>query len=82
MGSNRTLAFVQKFEILRIKEDSHPLDGSRIFLVQIAVDGVPCMPFWTHVAERRAKGEEAWLEGLKENAVDMVARFGRQPALA
>lgn len=71
-----------KFEIMRIQEHSHPLDASRLFLVQIAVDGTPCMPFWSHIQQRRELGEEAWLESLKENAANLVAEYGRAPALA
>lgn len=64
-------------EIIKIKEESHPQDHSRIFLVQIAVDGVPCVPFYSHVIQRRQLGEEGWLRSLCENAEDMIAQFGR-----
>ena len=70
-----------KFEIMRMKEVSHPHDGSKMYLVQIAVDGKPCIPFWEYEARRRRVGEEAWLQGLCDNAQSLIASHGVQPAM-
>lgn len=70
------------YEIIRIKEQTHPQDFSRIYLCQIAVDGVPCTPFFSHSIQRHELGEEAWLISLYENAEEMIRQFGRAPALA
>jgi len=69
------------YEIIKIKEESHPQDHSRIFLCQIAVRGVPCVPFYSHVIQRDQLGEEAWLKSLCDNAEQMIADYGRAPAL-
>lgn len=70
-----------KYELIRIKEEAHPADSSRIFLVQVAVDGVPCVPFYSHSIQRKELGEEAWIESLFENAEMLVREHGRAPAL-
>lgn len=70
------------FEILRIKECSHPQDGSRTYLVQIAVDEKPCIPFYDHEINRRTLGEEAWIESLKSNAAGLLREYGPQPVIA
>lgn len=70
-----------RHEIIKIAEHTHPQDFSRIFLCQIAVDGVPCVPFWSHAAQRRELGETAWLQSLFDNAEQMVRDYGPAPAL-
>jgi hypothetical protein len=70
-----------RFEILKIKACVHPQDASRTWLVQIAVDGKPCVPFYDHEARRQRMGEDAWFEALKENAAQLVADYGPQSAL-
>lgn len=69
------------FEIIKIKEETHPQDFSRIYLCQIAVDGNPCVPFYSHSIQRRELGEEGWLRSLYENAEQLVMDYGRAPAL-
>lgn len=69
------------FAKIVIKEQSHPQDFSRIFLCQFAVDGVPCVPFYSHVIDRQRLGEEGWLRSLYENAEQLVRDYGRAPAL-
>jgi hypothetical protein len=71
-----------RYEIIRIKEHSHPQDFSRLFLCQIAVDGRPCVPFWSHVAQRAELGEEAWIASLYENAEHLLLEYGPAPALS
>jgi hypothetical protein len=71
-----------RYEIIKIKEESHPQDFSRIYLCQIAVDSIPCVPFYSHAIQRRELGEEAWLNSLYENAEMLVKEYGRAPALA
>jgi len=71
-----------RYEIIKIKEQSHPLDFSRIFLCQIAVDGVPCVPFYSHAIQRKELGEEGWLQSLYENAEQMIHDHGPAPALS
>ena len=68
-------------EVVKISEHVHPQDFSKLYLVQIAVDSKPCVPFWSHEAQRRELGEEAWLQSLFDNAEDLIARFGPAPAL-
>jgi hypothetical protein len=70
-----------KFRRILIKEETHPQDLSRIYLVQIAVDDQPCVPFWSHEIERRRLGEENWWRSLCENAAGLIAQYGPQPAL-
>ena len=67
--------------IVKIAEHVHPQDFSKIYYCQIAVDDVPCVPFWSHEIQRRQLGEEAWLQSLFDNAEDLIARFGPAPAL-
>ena len=68
-------------EVVKISEHVHPQDFSKLYLVQIAVDSKPCVPFWSHEAQRCELGEEAWLQSLFDNAEDLMARFGPAPAL-
>ena len=68
-------------EIIKISEHVHPQDFSRLFLCQIAVDGAPCVPFWSHAAQRAELGEEAWLESLYQNAEHLLREYGPAPAL-
>jgi hypothetical protein len=70
------------FEIIKIKEQTHPSDFSRIYLCQIAVDNVPCVPFFSHSIQRKELGEEAWLKSLCENAEMLVRDYGPAPALS
>lgn len=67
---------------IKIVTTTHPQDFSTVYYCQFAVDGVPCVPFWSHKAERERLGEDRWYRGLQENAVDMLARFGPAQALA
>jgi hypothetical protein len=71
-----------RYEIIKIKEMSHPQDCSRIFLCQIAVDSVPCTPFYSHSIQRKQLGEEGWLQSLYENAEQMIHDYGPAPALS
>jgi hypothetical protein len=70
-----------RHDIIKIAEHTHPQDFSRLYLCQIAVNGVPCVPFWSHAAQRRELGEEAWLRSLFDNAENLVAQYGPAPAL-
>lgn len=70
-----------RHELIKVQEHTHPQDCSKLFLVQVAVDEIPCIPFWSHVAQRIELGEEAWLKSLADNADDMIAKYGRAPAL-
>lgn len=70
------------YEIIKIKEQTHPQDYSRIFLCQIAVDGKPCVPFFSHAIQRKELGEEGWLKSLFENAEMLVRDYGPAPALS
>lgn len=70
-----------RFDRIKIAEHTHPQDFSRLYLCQIAVDGKPCVPFWSHEAQRRELGEEAWLQSLNENAEHLLAEHGPAPAL-
>jgi hypothetical protein len=72
----------RKFEIMRIKESVNPQDFSTAYLVQIAVDGKPCTPFWSPAEHRKTMGEDAWVASLKENAEHMLMQFGPAPAMA
>jgi hypothetical protein len=68
-------------EIVKISEHIHPQDFSKLYLVQIAVDAKPCVPFWSHEAQRRELGEEAWLQSLFDNAENLIHQYGPAPAL-
>lgn len=68
-------------EIIKLTDHVHPQDFSKLYLVQIAVDAKPCIPFWSHEAQRRELGEEAWLQSLFENAEHLLAQYGPAPAL-
>lgn len=68
------MALIEK---IAIQEHTHPEDGSRLFLVQFAVDGVPCVPFWSNVVERKAMGDDAWIASLRERAESLVWQYGR-----
>lgn len=70
-----------KYTVVKIKEESHPQDHSRIYLCQIAVDGKCCVPFYSHVIQRNELGEEGWLKSLFENAEQMLADYGPAPGL-
>jgi hypothetical protein len=70
-----------RFSIVRIKEQTHPQDFSRLYLVQIAVDDVPCTPFFSHEIQRRELGEQAWLLSLYDNAEMLVREYGRAPVM-
>jgi hypothetical protein len=70
-----------RFDIIKIKEMTHPQDFSRLYLCQLAVNGIPCVPFYSHEIQRRELGEQAWLESLKENAAGLLAEHGPAPAL-
>jgi hypothetical protein len=70
-----------RYEIIYLKEHIHPQDSGLVYLVQLAVDGTPCTPFWSHAIHRRQLGEEAWMQSLRENAESLVAEYGRAPAL-
>jgi hypothetical protein len=70
-----------RHEIIKIAEHVHPQDFSRVYLCQIAVNGIPCVPFWSHEAQRRELGEEAWLQSLYDNAEHMIFEYGSAPAL-
>lgn len=70
-----------KHSIIKIKEMVHPQDFSRLYLCQIAVDSVPCVPFYSHAAQRMELGEDAWVQSLFENAEHMLQQFGPAPAL-
>jgi len=69
------------YEIIKIKEESHPQDHSRIYLCQIAVRGIPTVPFYSHSIQRQNLGEEGWLKSLCESAEDMLAQFGRSDSV-
>jgi hypothetical protein len=71
-----------RHSIIKIEPRIHPSDFSTVYLVQIAVDEVPCVPFWSHKIERIRLGEEGWLKALFENAEHMLKEFGRAPALS
>jgi hypothetical protein len=66
---------------IKIVPHTHPQDFSTVYLCQFAVDGVPCVPFWSHKAERERLGEDAWYRSLQDNAVGMLAEHGPAPAL-
>jgi len=68
-------------KIIAIKERIHPQDFSRLFLVQVAVDSKPCVPFWSHISQRVELGEKAWLESLLENGEHLMREYGPAPAL-
>ena len=70
------------YEIIKIREEVHPQDCSRIYLCQIAVDGNPCVPFYSHAIQRKELGEEGWLRSLYENAEHLLRQYGRYPALS
>jgi hypothetical protein len=71
-----------RYEIIRIKEEVHPLDASRIYLVQVAVDGKLCVPFWDSIINRKQLGEDAWIRSLCENAAHLVNEYGPAPYLS
>jgi len=66
-----------RFERLRLKEVISS-DGSKCWLVQYAVDGVPCVPFYDHDINRRAHGtDESWFRDLERQAELAVRQYGR-----
>ncbi len=68
-------------EIIKIREQLHPSDFSRLFLCQVAIDGIPCVPFYSHAIQRRELGEEQWVESLFENGEQLIREYGAAPAL-
>lgn len=60
-----------RYEIIRIKQHND------LFLCQIAVDQVPCTPFWSTAMQRKELGEEGWIKSLCENAEGLVREYGR-----
>jgi hypothetical protein len=71
-----------RYEIICIKEETHPQDSSRIYLVQIAVNGRLCVPFWDSIVNRRRLGEDAWIQSLCENAEGLIREHGTAPYLS
>jgi hypothetical protein len=72
----------QRYEIIRIREEIHPQDASRIYLIQIAVDGQCCVPFWDSIVNRKRLGEDAWIQSLYENAEGLIREHGPAPYLS
>jgi hypothetical protein len=70
------------FERLALRETSSP-DGNRWWLVQYAVNGIPCMPFYEPEARRREAGwsDEEWFRHLEEQAESSLESYGMAPAL-
>lgn len=58
-------------EIIRIQQHSD------LFLCQVAVNGIPCVPFWSTAMQRHDLGEDRWIQSLFENAEEMVRQYGR-----
>jgi hypothetical protein len=61
-----------RIEKVFVTEHIHPADFSVSYLCQFAVNGVKCVPFWSHRLDREQLGEDAWFESLKENAEQLV----------
>ena len=60
-----------RYEIIRIKQHTD------LYLCQIAVDEIPCTPFWSTAMQRAELGEEAWIQSLCENAEQLIRDYGR-----
>lgn len=73
---------MKTYERIAMRETSAP-DGSRWWLVQFAVNGVPCMPFYEPDRRRREMGwdDEQWFQHLHEQADSSLEAYGRAAPL-
>jgi len=65
------MCMATRYEIIRIQKHND------LFLCQIAVDQIPCVPFWSTAMQRQELGEDAWIRTLCENAEGLVREYGR-----
>lgn len=72
---------MKHFERIALRE-SCSLDGSRWWLVQFAVNGVLCPPFYEPDRRRRDMGwsDEEWMRHLEEQAESAIESYGAAQA--
>lgn len=70
-----------KFELIHLSEHVHPDYTTPIYLVQFAVSGKVCPPFWSTKQSRVELGEDMWFENLKLEAEAALAASGPARAL-
>jgi hypothetical protein len=71
----------QKFELIHLSEHTHPGYQTPVYLVQFAINGQVCPPFWSTKQDRVDMGEDMWFESLKQNAEGALAECGPSKAL-
>jgi hypothetical protein len=71
----------QKFELIHLSEHTHPGYHTPVYLVQFAVDGQVCPPFWSTKQSRIELGEDMWMENLKLEAQGALDECGPSKAL-
>ena len=63
----------RKYEIVQLSEGVHPLDSSKVWLVQMAVNGVLAPPFYDHEINRRKfHSDVEWFRYLAETAEALI----------
>lgn len=68
-------------ELIHLSEHVHPDYSSPVYLVQFAIDGHVSPPFWSTKKARVELGEDAWFQGLKDEATAALADNGEAKAL-
>ena len=63
-------------ELLKVKEVINRSDASRMYLVQVAIDGKKTVPFWSFEIHRRQLGDDEWVKSLLENGAEVLAQCG------
>lgn len=65
-----------RHELIHLSEHTNPDYPYPVYLVQYAVDGKKCPPFWSTKKARIDMGEDAWFESLKLEAEAAIAENG------
>jgi len=67
-----------------LREVINPVDGSKVWQCQFAVNGAPCMPFYDHEINRRKfASDDEWFERhLYPTAQELLKQYGPAPALS
>lgn len=63
----------RRYEIVKLTEEVHPIDCSKVWLVRMAVNGVLAPSFYDHEINRRKfSSDEDWFNYLAETAEALI----------